>query len=42
MGLCFLAAERVTGAKYPSADSETSEGVGEGDITRGVAGIGYG
>lgn len=32
------AAERVTGAKYPSICSDASDGVGDGDITRGVAG----
>jgi hypothetical protein len=37
-----FAAERVTGAKYESCLSETSEGVGEGEMTRGVEGIGYG
>jgi hypothetical protein len=32
----------VTGAKYESCTSDASEGVGDGDMTRGVAGIGYG
>lgn len=41
--LCFFAADLVTGAKYPSwCFSETSEGVGDGEITFGVEGIGYG
>jgi hypothetical protein len=31
----------VTGAKYVSCLSEVSEGVGDGEMTRGVAGIGY-
>jgi len=31
--------ERVTGPKYPSLPL-LSEGVGEGDITRGVLGMG--
>ena len=38
--LCCLAAERVMGAKYESCLSETSEGVGEGEMTRGVDGMG--
>lgn len=33
--------ERVTGPKYPSFPLPTSEGVGEGEITRGVLGIWY-
>jgi hypothetical protein len=38
----FFADERVTGPKYPSwAPSRLSEGVGEGEITLGVAGIWY-
>jgi len=36
------AADRVAGAKYPSVLSETSDKVGDGDITRGMPGIGYG
>lgn len=35
----FFLADRVTGPKYPSCDaSRASEGVGEGEITLGVAG----
>ena len=30
------------GAKYESCLSETSDGVGEGEMTLGVDGIGYG
>lgn len=37
---CLRLAERVTGPKYPSF-ALVSEGVGEGDITRGVWGIAY-
>jgi hypothetical protein len=38
----FFFADRVTGPKYPSCDvSRDSEGVGDGEITLGVAGIGY-
>ena len=33
--------ERVTGPKYPSFALPVSEGVGEGDITRGVLGTWY-
>ena len=33
--------ERVTGPKYPSLPLPASEGVGEGEITRGVFGIWY-
>lgn len=33
--------ERVTGPKYPSLPLPASEGVGDGDITRGVFGIWY-
>jgi len=36
-----LAAERVMGAKYVPAFSPLSEGVGEGEVTRGVPGIWY-
>jgi len=37
---CFFFADRVTGPKYPSCDvSFVSDGVGEGEITLGVAGI---
>ena len=36
-----LAAERVAGAKYVPALSPLSEGVGEGEVTRGVPGIWY-
>ena len=39
--LCCFAAERVVGAKYESDRSDTSEGVGEGEMTRGVEGTGY-
>lgn len=40
-GRLFLrAAERVTGPKYPSFPL-ASEGVGDGDMTRGVCGIWY-
>lgn len=36
----FLVDERVTGPKYPSwDDSWVSEGVGDGEITLGIAGI---
>lgn len=35
----FADAERVTGVRYPSFESGRSEGVGEGEVTRGVAGI---
>ncbi len=38
---CFLFAERVIGPKYPSCDSRDSEGVGEGLMTLGVAGMGF-
>ena len=34
----FRAAERV---KYPSCCSDDSDGVGDGEITRGVEGMGY-
>lgn len=34
----FFLADRVTGPKYPSVFS-LSEGVGEGDMTIGVAGM---
>ena len=37
---CAFAAERVTGAKYESCLSDASDGVGEGEMTRGVDGIG--
>jgi len=38
----FFFADLVTGPKYPSCDdSRASEGVGEGEITLGVAGIGF-
>jgi hypothetical protein len=43
MGLCIFclrAAERVVGPKYPSLPL-SSEGVGDGDMTRGVCGIWY-
>lgn len=36
-----LAAERVIGAKYVPVFSPLSEGVGEGEVTRGVPGIWY-
>lgn len=40
---CLLATDRVTGAKYPSCClSDASEGVGDGEITLGVPGMGYG
>ena len=40
--LCLRLAERVTGPKYPSfALALVSEGVGDGEITRGVCGIEY-
>jgi len=39
---CFFLADLVTGPKYPSCDaSRLSEGVGEGEITLGVAGMGF-
>lgn len=38
----FLATDLVTGPKYPSRPSLWSEGVGDGDITRGVPGIARG
>ena len=38
----FFLADLVTGPKYPSCElSRVSEGVGEGEITLGVAGIGF-
>ena len=37
---CLRLAERVTGPKYPSFPL-SSEGVGDGEITRGVCGIEY-
>lgn len=38
----FLRAEaRVTGGKYPSFPLPASEGVGDGEMTRGVWGIWY-
>jgi hypothetical protein len=38
----FFFADLVTGPKYPSCElSRTSEGVGEGEMTLGVAGIGF-
>jgi hypothetical protein len=38
----FFFADRVTGPKYPSCDlSRDSDGVGDGEITRGVAGMGF-
>jgi hypothetical protein len=36
---CWRAAERVVGAMYPSRASDLSEREGDGEITRGVAGI---
>ncbi len=40
--VCFFLADLVTGPKYPSSDaSRVSDGVGEGEITLGVAGIGF-
>jgi hypothetical protein len=36
---CRRAADRVVGAIYPSRASDLSEREGEGEITRGVAGI---
>lgn len=36
---CFFLADLVVGPKYPSCESRDSEGVGEGLITLGVAGI---
>lgn len=36
-----LAAERVIGAKYVPVFSPLSDGVGEGEVTRGVPGIWY-
>lgn len=36
------AADRVTGALYPSGVSDNSDIEGVGDITRGVAGTGFG
>jgi len=45
IGICeaaFFLADRVTGPKYPSCDDSLvllSEGVGDGDMTLGVAGI---
>lgn len=38
----FLVTDLVIGPKYPSRRSLFSEGVGDGDITLGVAGIGRG
>lgn len=39
---CFFRADLVTGPKYPSCEvSRLSEGVGEGEMTLGVAGIGF-
>lgn len=44
---CLRVVERVTGAKYESlfpgcdVESDNSEGVGEGDMTRGVEGTWY-
>jgi hypothetical protein len=36
---CRRAADRVVGAEYPSLDDDrASDGVGEGEMTRGVAG----
>ncbi len=38
----FFFADLVTGPKYPSCElSRVSEGVGEGEITLGVAGMGF-
>lgn len=38
----FFFADLVTGPKYPSCDfSRASDGVGEGEMTLGVAGMGY-
>lgn len=39
--LCFFLADLVIGPKYPSCDSRVSEGVGEGLMTLGVAGMGF-
>lgn len=39
---CRRAADRVTGAKYPSGPSDGSETEGVGEITRGVAGTAFG
>jgi hypothetical protein len=39
---CRRAADRVTGAKYPSFASDGSETEGVGEITRGVAGTAFG
>lgn len=40
--ICFLRVDEcVVGPKYPSLALPASEGVGEGDITRGVFGIWY-
>lgn len=36
---CRRAADRVVGAKYPSRASDLSERDGDGEMTRGVAGI---
>ena len=41
LGRSFREAERVVGGKYESCIPEVSEGVGDGEITRGVPGIGY-
>jgi hypothetical protein len=35
---CRREAERVVGAEYPSPLSDASDGVGDGEMTRGVAG----
>ena len=41
IGKAFFFADLVTGPKYPSTDlSRVSEGVGEGEMTLGVAGTG--
>jgi hypothetical protein len=41
-GAFFFFADLVTGPKYPSCEaSRASEGVGEGEITLGVAGTGF-
>jgi len=39
---CRRAADRVTGARYPSGVSDRSETEGVGEITRGVAGTAFG
>lgn len=39
---CRRAADRVTGAKYPSFISDGSDADGVGDITRGVPGTAFG